>query len=81
MFEEYVPKAAVVIKRLRDERSWAEIWPNWANNPAQSLDRLKPLASSVMCWDDALSCEAGGDLGLDGAVCGQASQKGKCGPE
>lgn len=54
-----------------------------ATNPAQSLDHHKPLVISGMCWDNVLSFEAGrdSDLGLDGAVCGQASQKGKCGPE
>lgn len=81
MLEKCFPKAAVIIKWLHDKRSEVEIWPNWANNPAQPLDHFKPLVISVMCWDDVLSCEAGRDLGLDGAVCGQASQKGKCGPE
>lgn len=50
-----------------------------ANNQAEALAHLKPLGISVMCWDDVSLFEAARDseLGLDGAVCGQASQRGK----
>lgn len=54
VLEKCLTKAAVFVKWLHDERSWVEIWPNWANNPAQPLGHLKPLVIAAMCWDDVL---------------------------